>query len=132
MTLEELNRYRKLRREIRALEDQLDNLYATPLPSVGEKIGSKPSGVSDPTKAQAMKAIQYQERLKAKRDMAEAELERIEAWMETVEDPEIRAIVRWRFVLGYSWDKTNMEAYGGRASDDLAKVKLHFYLKKNA
>ena len=128
MTLEELNRYRKLRREIKSLEDQLETLYLTPLPSAGEKMGSKPSGVSDPTRAQALKAIQYQERLKAKLDMAEAELERIEAWMETVEDPEIRAIVRMRFIVGRSWIQTTRELFGRYTSEELARVKLFRYL----
>lgn len=130
MTLEELNRYRKLQREIRALEAQIATLENTPLPSGGEKIGSKPSGVSDPTRDQAMRLIRQRERLETLRLKADVECDAIEMWLETVEDPEVRAIVRLRFMVGRSWQKTTLELFGRYAAENTANMKLLRYLTK--
>ena len=47
----------------------------------------------------------------AEQDQAEA-LKEIEEWLMQLEDPEMVSIIRWHYIVGYSWSDTNIEVYG--------------------
>jgi hypothetical protein len=51
------------------------------------------------------------EKLEAKKLQMEEERFRIEEWLDTVEDPEIRSIVRFHYLLGYTWAETSKKVY---------------------
>lgn len=131
MDLQRLNQYLKIKKDIRPLEEQINQLYLS-LPSPGAKEnggGGKPSGISDPTARNAMEIIRRKEILEKMLEDSRDEMEAIEDWINSVDDPEYRAIARYRYILGYTWRKTNDKVYDGRASESLAQVKFMRWLK---
>ncbi len=112
MTIETLEDYRGIVSEIRALNALIETLYDTRKSPNGREATGHGSTPSAPTE-QAFRRI---DALKAKRDSKRREWERavqeIETWLDTVEDADVRSIVRWRFIMGYSWKRTSREVYG--------------------
>jgi hypothetical protein len=112
MTIDTLEQYRGIVSEIRALNALIETLYDTRKSPNGKDTAGHGSGPSAPTE-QAFRRI---DALKTKRDAKRGQWERavqeIEAWLDTVEDADVRSIVRWRFIMGCSWKRTSREVYG--------------------
>ena len=47
----------------------------------------------------------------AEKDLRQS-LKEVEEWIQQLDDPEIESIVRWHYIIGYSWKDTNTEVYG--------------------
>lgn len=127
MTMAELKSYRELEKEIRAIEEEIARLEY-PISGGGERIGSRPSGVSDPTRSAALSIIDEKRKLNALMDEYKAERQRIEDWIVGIDKPEIRSIVRYRFILGYRWATVSSIIYGSNASSNLAQINLTRFL----
>ena len=57
----------------------------------------------------------------------EVSLSEIEAWVTTLDSPEIQSIIRWRYVLGYSWRDTNRMIYGDPDPHRARKKLFRFF-----
>lgn len=130
MTVETLEQYRKIVSELKTFDALIESMYDTRKSPNGQEPGGYGSTPSAPTET-AFNVIQD---AKAKRERKRNEWERavreIEAWLDTVQDADIRSIVRLRFVLGYSWKRTSREIYGTESYYRASK-KFYRFMEKN-
>lgn len=128
MTIEELEAYRGIISEMKALEMEIQALYdPRKSPTGHEGIGGSEPG--DPTGSSAMRIISLKEILAEQQEhWANAALD-IETWLKTVDDSEIRSIVRWHYILGLSWKKTSYKVYG-RNDYYLARKRIYRFFGK--
>ena len=61
----------------------------------------------------------------AELDQKEA-LKEIESWITELDNPEIESIVRWHYIIGYSWKDTTKEVFG-YADAYLSRKKIFRY-----
>lgn len=128
MTIEMLEQYRGITSEIKALEMEIDALYdVRKSPNGHEASGS--TGPGDPTGKAAMRIIELTERKVALLTKWSKMSLDIESWLETVNDAEIRSIIRWRYMLGLSWKRTSAKVYG-RNDYYLARKKFYRFFGK--
>lgn len=122
MTEKELSRYFWLKKEVKRLEEQLEEfgsgLKAT---SYEEKVGS--TGIS--LSLQEKRTYLIEKLINARLDALE-EYIKIESYIEKVEDAEIKAIMRLRFQDLMNWYQIGEELNMDRTT---ASKKLRSYLK---
>lgn len=76
-----------------------------------------------------MKIIEMKEKLLSKQEEWSAAALSIEQWLNTVDDAEIRSIVRWHYILGLSWKRTAGKVYG-RGDYYIARKKIYRFFGK--
>ncbi len=114
MTIETFERYRGISANVKALQMEIDSLYApisSPNGKTGETYSSTPG---DPTKQAVHKILILKERLYQELTKQIELLEEIEAWFAEADDKdaEIIALIRMHYIVGLSWRQTNLKAYG--------------------
>lgn len=113
ITIKDLEAYRGLSAELGALEAMRQWIYfPVSSPNGREQIGQRGNTVSDPTAQAVSKLAKIDEKITAKREELAAQLERITDWVDTIDDPTIRAAIRWHYIQGLDWGKTCMKVYG--------------------
>lgn len=113
MTVEKLEQYKGLTSEMKALRDQIDSLYDTyRSPQLMSDGGSHSMSVSSPTERAVAKILKLKETYQQKYDETADLLLQVENWLSQVEDPEIRSIIRFHYILNRSWQQTSTEVYG--------------------
>lgn len=113
MTIEKLENYKGLVAEMHSLSESIDSLYDTyRSPQLMSDGGSHSMSVGSPTESAVNKIVTlkliYSKKIEAASDL----LLEVENWLSQVEDPEIRSIIRFHYVLGYSWQRTNVAVCG--------------------
>ncbi|WP_288704189.1 hypothetical protein [uncultured Catenibacterium sp.] len=132
MTIEKLENYKGLVAEMRSLKESIDSLYNTyRSPQLMSDGGSHSMNTGSPTENAVNKILKLKKIYNNKRSEATDLLLEVEAWLSTVDDPEIRSIARFHYVLGYSWQRTNAAVYG-YLSYYAARKRLMRYLGKEA
>lgn len=131
MTVEKLEAYRGLTSEIKALSQQITSLYDTYRSPQLISGGSHSMSASSPTESAVGKILKLEETYRKKHESAVDLLAEVENWLSQIEDPEIRSIARFHYVLGYSWQRTNVAVYG-YSSYYAARKRLMRYLGKEA
>lgn len=113
MTIEKLENYKGLVAEMHSLSESIDSLYDTyRSPQFMSDGGSHSTNVSSPTENAIGKILKLKETYQQKYDEAADLLLQVENWLSQVEDPEIRSIVRFHYVLNKSWVQTSTEVCG--------------------
>lgn len=114
MTVEKLEQYKGLTSEMKALRDQIDSLYDTyRSPQLMSDGGSHSmSAAGSPTERAVAKILKLKETYQQKCDETADLLLQVENWLSQVEDPEIRSIIRFHYILNRSWQQTSTEVYG--------------------
>lgn len=112
MTIEKLEQYKGITSEMKALRDQIDSLYDTYRSPQLMSNGSHSMSASSPTESAVSKIFKLEETYKRKHEEAVDLLAEVENWLSQIEDPEIRSIARFHYVLGYSWQRTNVAVCG--------------------
>ena len=140
MTIDTLKEYAYLIAEIEALQREIvDASYPVSSPNGRETIGSPGNTPSNPTERSAFSMMELRSLLvDAMKKSIDLRIE-IEGWLATVENSEIRAIVRTHFIHGpkqtnayhrhWEWADTCEALYGYR-DKRYARRKLTDYLKK--
>lgn len=132
MTVEKLESYKSLTAEMKAITLQIDSLYDTyRSPQLGSDGGSHSISVGSSVEAAVNKLLELKTVYEQKYEEAANLLYNIETWLSQIEDPEIRSIARFHYVLGYSWQRTNT-AVCGYPSYHTARKRLMRYLGKEA
>lgn len=130
MTIETLEEYRGIVSEMKAIEMEIDALYdVRKSPTGRESFGA--SGPGDPTGRSAMKIIEMKEKLLSKQEEWSAAVISIEQWLNTVDDAEIRSIIRWRYILGLSWKQTGKQVYGYPYAGDACRMRIKRFFRNN-
>lgn len=132
ITLEDLRKYRHLLQDIRAIQEELRRIYLqSPAPS--EVAGGKSSVPTpgDPTARKAMQAIERKDQLEKLLQERDIQRGRIEIFVDHLDDHHVAAILRWRYLLGYSWAETCMKMYGYPNSDICRMAVQRYFLGKD-
>lgn len=52
-------------------------------------------------------------------------LKEVEDWFTQLDDPEVAALLRWHYIIGYQWDEASKQVYGmscsGRARKKISR-----------
>ena len=131
MTSEELEELRYLNSEIRAVQQEIEGMYNTYRSPAFEKIGSSPQHAGDPTADAVRKIIGLQAKYNSMlNDMADRR-DRVNAWLVSLDDGEIKSIIRWHYLCGKSWKQTSGLVYGGRSNERNAYRVIRRYFGKD-
>ena len=123
VTIEILEQYRGITAEIKALEMEIEALYdVRKSPNGHEASGS--TGPGDPTGKAAMRIIELTDHKLELLTRWSEMLLTIEKWLETVNDAEIRSIIRWRYMLGCGWKTTAKRVYGDSDHSDACRKRI--------
>lgn len=113
MTIEKLENYKGLVAEMHSLSESIDSLYDTyRSPQFCRNGGSHSNNVWSPVEDAVNRILKLKDLYDHKYSEATNLLLEVEAWLSTVDDPEIRSIVRFHYVLNKSWVQTSTEVYG--------------------
>lgn len=112
MTIEKLEQYRGLTSEMKALSQQITSLYDTYRSPQLMSNGSHSMSAGSPTENAVAKILKLKKTYQQKYDEAANLLLQVENWLSQVEDPEIRSIIRFHYILNRSWVQTSTEIYG--------------------
>lgn len=105
MTEKDLSKYYWLKKEVKNIENQLEELgYGVGSIQYGEKVETS----LIPTSIQEKRAILIEKLINARLDALE-EYIKIESYINTVQEPEIKIIMRLRFQNLKSWDEIGLE-----------------------
>lgn len=107
MTVEKLEAYRGLTSEIKGLREQIDSLYDTYRSPQLMSNGSHSMSASSPTENAVAKILKLEKTYRRKYEDAVDLLSEVESWLSQVEDPEIRSIIRFHYILNRSWQQTS-------------------------
>ena len=129
MTIHELSKYHKIKNEMKQLEDSIRELEETVIGS--SKITGMPlsiSGVnSSPTERIGIKLASLKQKLTDKTEQLLDEAQKIEEYIETVDDVDIRIIISKRFLDCKTWQQVANEIHADRSP----YYRLKKYLKDN-
>lgn len=131
MTVEKLESYKSLTAEMKAITLQIDSLYDT-YRSPQLMSDAHSMSVGSPVETAVNKVLELKTVYEQKYEEAANLLYNIETWLSQIEDPEIRSIARFHYVLGYSWQRTNTAVCGYSSYYYTARKRLMRYLGKEA
>lgn len=128
LTIEKLENYKGLVSELKALQESIDSLYDTyRSPQLINDGGSHSPNAGSPTEIAVEKLLKLKGMYQQKYDEAADLLLSVENWLSQVEDPEIRSIIRFHYILNRSWIQTSAAVYGGYPSYYNARKKVMRY-----
>ena len=131
MTIEELEELRYLNSEIKAVQREIENMYNTYRSPAFEKIGQSPLSPGDPTSEAVQKIMDLQAKYNAMlNDMADRR-DLVNAWIMSLDDGEIKSIIRWHYLNGKSWKQTSGLVYGDRSNERNAYRVIRRYFGKD-
>ena len=105
MTKEELSSYYYLKKEIEQIEERIKEIDDTFL-SANRINGMRyEKRLSNPQEQRMILIEKYDKRLEEKKDEALKELMKIEDFIDSINDPEIRMIFRYRYIELIEWNK---------------------------
>ena len=108
MTKEELSSYYNLKKEIKQIEERIKEIDDTFL-SANRINGMRyEKRLSNPQEQRMILIEKYDKRLEEKKDEALKELMKIENFIDSINDPEIRMIFRYRYIELMEWNKIAM------------------------
>lgn len=118
MTIHDLSKYHNLKIEIKQIKDNIEEIETTIIGS--SKIAGIPitssSNNSNPTGRIGMKLAKLKTTLENKTDKLLDELNKIEDFLNTVDDGEIRIIIRKRFIEGKTWKEVSKDIIADRST----------------
>lgn len=130
MTVDKLEAYKGLVSNMQALQQEISALYNTYRSPRFSDVGSHVMSAGSPVEGALSKIFELENIYNKEYEAAANLLYEIETWLSQA-DPEIRAIARFHYVLGYSWQKTNTILYS-YPSYYTARKRLMRYLNKEA
>lgn len=127
MTIEKLEAYRGLTSEMKALSQQITSLYDTYRSPQFMNNGSHSMSAGSPTESAVAKILKLEKTYQQKHDAAAELLLQVENWLSQVEDPEIRSIIRFHYILNRSWQQTSTEIYGYPSYHNSRKRVMRYF-----
>ena len=129
MDFKVLQNYAKLMRELKSIRIEINTLYkpisSPPMVSDGSQHNGLPSSPTE-------RALRMIEKLRTQEEAKMAEIESqltaVNEWLNSIDDPEIRTIVRYHYLQGLSWNATSQAIYGIDAGDAVRK-KFNLFKK---
>lgn len=130
MTKKELSQLYYLRKEIKEQQRRLSELEALAT-SCNAKITGIPNGngVSDKIANYAAQIADLKGLLDLNLKKCFYELNRLDRFIQSIDDPLLRQIITYRFISGYSWAKISY-TIGGNNTPDGLRIKMMRFLDK--
>ena len=130
MTKKELSQLYYLKKEIRQLEQRIRELE-TAATSCTSKITGLPQGpgINDKIGNYAAQIADLKSLLDLNLKKCFYELNRLDRYIQSVDDPLLRQIMTYRFINGYSWSKISY-TIGGNNTPDGLRIKMMRFLRK--
>lgn len=123
-----LEQYATSLKLVHLLEEEIEDIRLRSPAMTGEPIGNREPG--NPTERKALKTVELIAMLeKEKAELTSLRLE-VEHLMQTVEDPEVKAIIRLHYFQRKTWRQTCIIMYG-YADPQYPRKRVTRYLKKN-
>lgn len=111
--MKNINKLYYLKIEIKELKDEINSLAEISSPQMtGMPHGSS---ISNPPEQYFMKKQKLVEKLNKKLEKYIEELSRIENFIDTIDDPEIRIIARLRFIDNLNWENIGRKVHLDRS-----------------
>jgi len=123
ITKELLNNYRKYKREIQLLKEELAQMQHTEAGLSNSVIMDYRDGFPRPQSVIGFNWPLY-ERRKKRLETRKAQAEMVENWIEEIPDAETRAVFRARYIKRESWVRT-AEAAGYAGKEDYVRIRIH-------
>lgn len=131
MTIDDLEELRYLNSEIKAVQQEIEGMYNTYRSPAFEKIGSSPLSPGDPTLEAVQKIMALQQKYnRMLNDMADRR-DLVNAWLVSLDNGEIKSIIRWHYLNGKSWKQTSGLVYGDRSNERNAYRVIRRYFGKD-
>lgn len=131
MTIEDLEELRYLNSEIKAVQQEIEGMYNTYRSPAFERIGSSPLSPGDPTAQAVSKVMRLQRKYNSMLTEMADRRDRVNAWLVSLDDGEIKSIIRWHYLCGKSWKQTSGLVYGGRSNERNAYRVIRRYFGKD-
>lgn len=130
MTIDELEELRYLDSEIQAVQREIENMYNTYRSPAFEKIGQSPLSPGDPTSEAVQKIMDLQAKYnRMLNDMADRR-DLVNAWLVSLDNGEIKSIIRWHYLNGKSWKQTSGLVYGANSYYNARKALMRWFGKE--
>ena len=131
MTKEELSQLYYLNREIEHLKDKIAELECAATASTSRITGMPhASGISDKVGKYAAEIAELKELIELNIKKCFYELNRLNRYINNIDDSEIRLILSLRYVNGLSWGQV-AASISSYATEDSIRMKHDRYLKKH-
>ena len=132
MTKQELSQLYYLNREIEHLKDRITELECIATSSTSRITGMPhATDISDKVGKYAAEIADLKELLDLNLKKCFYELNRLNRYIESIEDSQIRMIMTLRYVNGLSWRQIAFSVGGGNTEESVKKVAYR-YLKKDS
>ena len=140
MTLKQLEQYEAMMKEKKLWEAELNALYKK-YGGSGKDTGrgsfaeypytEHPVTITGVQTRPNKRILQKEARLKRRRAEVSEQLEQIEDFIDGLEDSQLRQIIHYHYIKGYSWVKT-AHYIGGKNSADAIKKRVYRFFAKSA
>ncbi len=132
MTKQELSQLYYLNREIEHLKDRITELECIATSSTSRITGMPhATDISDKVGKYAAEIADFKELLDLNLKKCFYELNRLNRYIESIDDSQIRMIMTLRYVNGLSWRQIAFSVGGGNTEESVKKVAYR-YLKKDS
>ena len=111
MTKKELSRYYFLSLEVKYLEQRIKLLHETAVGASNLTGMPKATNVESPVERRTELILKLEKKLEKRKNQATEEMCRIEEYISTIEDIEIRLILSRRYIDHLSWEKIAVESH---------------------
>lgn len=101
-----------MRSEADAMQAEIEALYNPVASPNGRTEGGHGSTPSNPTERAALRIIERRQTLESKRADMLTLLDSIDAWIPSISDAQVRALIRWYYLCGLTWKATSVKVYG--------------------
>lgn len=130
MTKKELSQLYYLKKEIKEQQRRLEELETAAM-SCNVKITGLPhgTGINDKIGHYAAQIADLKSLLDLNLKKCFYELNRLDRYIQSIDDPLLRQIITYRFINGYSWSKISYMIGGNNTADGL-RIKIMRFLGK--
>ncbi|MDD5881970.1 hypothetical protein, partial [Stecheria intestinalis] len=109
---------------------EIEGMYNTYRSPAFEKIGSSPLSPGDPTSEAVQKIMALQQKYnRMLNDMADRR-DMVNAWLVSLDNGEIKSIIRWHYLNGKSWKQTSGLVYGANSYYNARKALMRWFGKE--
>lgn len=130
MTKKELEEFCGMKAECESIADEIEMLYnLVKAINFSENIKLN-SSKENSTEYQILRIMDLKDKLEKKRNIMLEYLESIDAYVDSIENGEIRAIIRYHYILGNSWTATSFKVFGVY-SYDIPRKKIDRFFENN-
>ena len=129
MTIKDLNELSYLISEIKAMQCEIESMYNSYRSPAFEKIGSSSRRSGDPTSETVNKITELQRKYNKMLNEMIDRRDMINSWIASLDNEEIKSIIRWHYLNQKSWTETARIVYGAANERNAYRVLRRYFGK---